>query len=366
MPPATGSSRSRTSPAPATSNRIDGGEGDDTISGRGGNDTLLGGLGRDTLDGGNDNDILDGGLGNDVLIGGDGNDRADFASWDDSAVVTQLSPIMGEIELPPAVTIQLGLDGADGFAGRRDFGTLLGFDERDTLRGIENASGTRFADRFFGNERDNEFFGRDGNDTFNTDAGRDIYNGDAGIDTVDYSRSTAGVTVSIDTGVRGVGGLADGDLLRNIEKVIGTARDDVIKGNNADNTLTGGEGDDDLSGSFGDDIIIGGTEDSVEALSGGGGRDTFVYLTRADSFTTATHTGDIILDFNTNHDLIDLRALRVNVANLRLDDSGVGAANREGHLYEDLNGNNTFDATELNINIILSGSETFSLQDVLV
>jgi hypothetical protein len=53
------------------------------------------------------------------------------------------------------------------------------------------------------------------------------------------------------------------------------------------------------------------------------------------------------------------------VANLHLDDT-VTVNGREGHLFEDLNGNNTFDANELNINIVLSGSQTFSLQDVLV
>ena len=49
-----------------------------------------------------------------------------------------------------------------------------------------------------------------------------------------------------------------------------------------------------------------------------------------------------------------------------ITEGGVGASGREGHLFEDLNGNDTFDANELNINIRLSGSAEFSLLDVLV
>jgi Ca2+-binding RTX toxin-like protein len=148
--------------------------------------------------------------------------------------------------------------------------------------------------------------------------------------------------------------------------VIGSSGKDTLTGNNSDNRLAGGGGDDTINGGGGDDTIVGGTETDIEALTGGAGRDTFLYLSRADSFTNAKHTGDIITDFNTDQDLIDLRALNVNVNNLRLDDTGVGSTNREGHLYEDLNNNGTFDSNELNINIVLSGSHEFSLLDVLV
>lgn len=331
----------------ALDNKLFGNDGNDTLSGDDGNDVLIGAAGNDTFDGG---------FGNDQLLGGDGIDIADFSSWNGES---------------GRATFRLGLNGADGTA-ERDVRNTSTFSfqtvETDTLSAIERIIGTTSQDIFFGNEQDNTFEGREGLDTFNTDLGRDIYDGGVGTDTVDYSQSSAtvGITVSIDSGLRGVGGFAEGDVLFGIENVIGTNGNDAITGNGDRNVLTGGGGDDTLEGGGGDDRLIGGTEIDIEALTGGAGRDTFVYTSRADSFTTLTHTGDVILDFNTDEDLIDLRALHVNAANLRLDDSGVGSSGRQGHLFEDLNGNNTFDANELNINIVLSGSAEFSLQDVLV
>lgn len=67
---------------------LDGHHGDDQLSGGDGDDTLLGGLGNDQLygDGGNDSlnggdgdDILLGHEGNDILVGGAGNDQ--FSGW---------------------------------------------------------------------------------------------------------------------------------------------------------------------------------------------------------------------------------------------------------------------------------------------
>ena len=55
-------------------NRIDGGEGDDSLRGLDGDDTLIGGPGSDTLIGDRGDDILLGGSGNNQFVGGWGND----------------------------------------------------------------------------------------------------------------------------------------------------------------------------------------------------------------------------------------------------------------------------------------------------
>ena len=56
------------------------------------------------------------------------------------------------------------------------------------------------------------------------------------IDTLDYRGSTAGVMVNLATGT-GRGGFAEGDVIRNIEDVRGTAFSDAIYGHAGDNDL---------------------------------------------------------------------------------------------------------------------------------
>ena len=58
----------------AGADRLEGGDGDDSISGLAGNDRLEGGKGNDTIDGGDGNDLIRGGKGADVLTGGNGDD----------------------------------------------------------------------------------------------------------------------------------------------------------------------------------------------------------------------------------------------------------------------------------------------------
>jgi Ca2+-binding RTX toxin-like protein len=79
---------------------------------------------------------------------------------------------------------------------------------------------------------------------------------------VDYSRSNAGVTVSLLAGNVGSGGHAQGDRLAQIEHVIGSDFGDYITG--ADdaligNTLLGRDGNDTLRGMQGADSMVGGT-----------------------------------------------------------------------------------------------------------
>jgi Ca2+-binding RTX toxin-like protein len=58
----------------ATPTRLDGGNGNDTLTGGAGNDTLMGDDGNDRLLGGEGRDRLDGGLGTDRLYGQAGKD----------------------------------------------------------------------------------------------------------------------------------------------------------------------------------------------------------------------------------------------------------------------------------------------------
>ena len=261
-------------------NQIDGRAGNDTLIGGGGADTLIGGDGVDTadysesgagvtvdlaagtgfggdaegdilsevenvtgsdfadrligddldnlLDGRAGNDTLIGGAGADTLLGGEGIDVADYSA-SGAGVTVDLSAGTGS-----------GGD-ADG----------------DILSEVENVTGSDFADRLIGDDLDNLLDGRAGNDTLIGGAGADTLLGGEGIDVADYSASGAGVTVDLSAGT-GSGGDADGDLLADIENLIGSDHDDLLIGDGLDNLLDGRGGNDTLIGGAGADTLIGG------------------------------------------------------------------------------------------------------------
>ena len=114
---------------------------------------------------------------------------------------------------------------------------------------------------------------------------------------VNYSRSAAGISVVV--GERASGGDAEGDLLINVSKIVGSSFDDVIRlksgmdgnspsslaeggdgndlleGNRETNILDGGNGNDQLFGLAGNDQLTGGA--GADLIDGGLGVDTAVY-----------------------------------------------------------------------------------------
>ncbi|MBL4871703.1 MAG: putative Ig domain-containing protein, partial [Robiginitomaculum sp.] len=113
-----------------------------------------------------------------------------------------------------------------------------------------------------------------GDDTLLGSAGADILDGGAGTDTVDYSGSFFGIEVDLGTGL-GSKGDAAGDRLSNIENVIGTRHDDVIRGDSGDNFIDGGTGADLIDGGAGNDTIIASSGDTY--VIGGAGWDIVDY-----------------------------------------------------------------------------------------
>ena len=88
--------------------------------------------------------------------------------------------------------------------------------------------------------------------------GADVMDGGTGmtLDYLDYRSSDAAVTVNLATGM-GHGGHAEGDFIRNIEVIRGSAFGDTMIGNDGDNKLYGNEGNDTLKGGGGEDHLIG-------------------------------------------------------------------------------------------------------------
>jgi Ca2+-binding RTX toxin-like protein len=243
-----------------------GANGNDKLFGGAGNDKLFGGAGHDRLDGGLGADTLNGGTGNDTLIGGDGADK--FIGGFGSDTADYSSGTNG---------LDLYLD--NSFVAN---GAALG----DTFSGIENVIGTGFDDLILGDGNANVFIGGAGSDSLHGNAGADtllggdgadnllpgddtaadIVNGGDGDDLVYYGNSSVGVTVNLETGVTGGG--AAGDVLISIEKVDGSAHDDILTVD-AGGRAFGFAGNDTLSGSTTAGVI------TTEVLISGNGNDQF-------------------------------------------------------------------------------------------
>ncbi|KAB2927326.1 MAG: hypothetical protein F9K24_22725, partial [Leptonema illini] len=267
----------------------------DTIYGDAGNDALSGGRGDDHLDGGDGDDALHGGSDNDYLLGGPGKDILDGDIGDDT------------------------LEGDDG----ND--TLYGGDGCDVLSGdagSDRLHGGTGDDSLSGGTGDDILAGGDGDDAFYGDEGADTVDGGPGRDRIDYCGSSAGILINLQTGVC-TGGDAEGDVLINMEDVLGTPYSDVLIGNEGDNLLRGlggrefngesdtirGEGGADeihgvglLDGGAGNDLVYG-----SGFLFGGVGNDQLIarsqwsYRTRNELDGGA---GDDVLTGHNGHDLL--------------------------------------------------------------
>ena len=88
------------------------------------------------------------------------------------------------------------------------------------------------------------------------------------------------------------------------DQLYGLTGNDVLVGNSGDDYLDGGDGDDVLTGGLGADILF-----------GGAGADRFVYLSGSDSGLNRAY--DMLADFETGIDTIDLRALSVSSVSIR-------------------------------------------------
>ena len=264
---------------------IDGSEFSDTLIGDN-NDNTFNGLGGD--------DVLQGLGGNDQLNGGADIDTVIYESSPKGVIVNidesqSVSNIQGAFDLESTFNITAGK-------------AFDGFGDIDTLRNIENITGSNYDDVLIGNALKNTLKGLAGKDLLIGNGGDDILDGGDGIDTVSYRRSfnSSNIGVSVDLANKiafdGIDGL---DTLNNIENVIGSAYADRIIGDSNANTILGGDGNDiiegqdgndrlfgengndEIFGGAGDDYLVGGTGTGwpSDILNGGVGNDTASYIT---------------------------------------------------------------------------------------
>jgi Ca2+-binding RTX toxin-like protein len=169
-------------------------------SGNAGNNVITGGIGDDTLFGA---------AGADTLIGGAGTDTV---TYDRTSI---------------SLNLKTGVHSGDA--------------EGDIFSGIEKYVGS-YAD-----------------DTFVSGANADILDGSTGFDTIDYSTSSAAITIDFNARTAS-GGDAAGDILVNFERVIGSDYADTFT-TSGSQTIAGGRGN--------DIYILSGSATVVETADGG-------------------------------------------------------------------------------------------------
>lgn len=274
---------------------VEGMAGNDTLLGGAGAETFHGGLGADRLEGNGGADVLFGEEGGDILLGGDGNDQLfggaggdqidGGAGFDFASYTTAQGGILADLVV---WSLNSGEAAGDSYAGIEG---LVGTGFADSLRGTggdnwlygEGGSDVAFGrggndvllggagdDTLYGNEGNDALYGGDGLDRLLGGSGADYLNGEDGFDFAHYDDAASGVTVDLLANAAN-GGAAAGDLLFNIEGLVGTAFGDNLLGGEDSNWLYGNAGQDLLFGRGGNDVLIAGSGD--DQLDGGAGAD---------------------------------------------------------------------------------------------
>jgi hypothetical protein len=247
----------------------EGGAGNDHINGGVGHDVLVGGLGDDLIFGGAGNDILFGDAGDDRLFGEDGDDTLFGGSGDD-----HLDGGAGDdhIDGGEGCDTLIGGDGLDRLVGGAEADLLDGGAGNDIIEGGEGCDtllGGPGDDILAPGDGDDHVDAGSGDDVLLASAGYDVLAGGNGFDTLDASSACADITVDL------VGG-----TLFSTEEELGT------------DTFSGIEA---VVGGTGDDLFIVGGKASV--LSGGRGRDTFVFEVTDNDPDLSDEVVHQILDF---------------------------------------------------------------------
>ena len=244
----------------------------DKLTGSTGANVLWGGEGNDQLDGGGGNDSLYGDAGDDMLKnsgtgthyfdGGSGNNTVTYEGFD-TALNLNLTSNSGNTN---------GNNGTEIFVNIRN---LIGGNKDDVLSGNEQdnqLTGNGGNDSLYGLAGDDKLFGGDGDDVLDGGAGADILNGDAGTDTASYAGSSSGIVLDLFAPTLGSGD-AKGDVLTNIEVIVGSNSDDtfVAGGDILNRTFKGGLGSDtvDFSKDPGTTGIKASLADTVSVATGG-------------------------------------------------------------------------------------------------
>lgn len=251
----------------------------DRLVGNDGHDRLYGGYMVDDMNGGLGNDRLYGGYEDDFLYGGDGDDRL-YGEQDDDF----LSGGAGNDRMDGGI----GADTMAGGAGNDIYYVTLGDDGQ-----VEDVVNETVA------------LGGAGTDTIYIPFEVEAYVAPEGVEIVRMNAGFGDTALSGNTSNNGLFGNAGDNLLD------GGSGNDTLSGGTGTDSLVGGVGTDTLQGGLGGDVLTGGVGQDV--LNGGAGADIFDFNSTLDTGLTAS-TYDVIQDFTTGSDDIDLSGIDANTA----------------------------------------------------
>jgi Ca2+-binding RTX toxin-like protein len=168
----------------------------------------------------------------------------------------------------------------------------------------------------FGTSGADTLAGGAGKDVFEGGGGNDVINGGGGVNTAIFTGAYAAHTIGHSGAAVTVADATGTATLTNIQilefsdrqMVLGSAGETLTARAGGD-TLVGGPGADHLIGGAGNDTLIGGA--GKDTLTGGGGHDTFVFTALSNTTVAAP---DVITDFVSGQDRIDLSAIDANTA----------------------------------------------------
>ena len=183
---------------------------------------------------------------------------------------------------------------------------MIGSDHEDAITGDSNA---------------NHLEGGDGDDDLIGGAGADRLDGGKGVDWIKYWSSNTGVTVNLEKGTS-EGGDAEGDVIVDVENVMGSHHRDVLTGDDGDNILQGLPGNDQLQGKGGNDWLNGG--DGADKLDGGEGIDWVLYSFSETGVNIDLHNGTAEGGNAEGDVIVNVENIRgSNYADLLIGDNGV-------------------------------------------
>jgi serralysin len=212
--------------------------------------------------------------------------------------------------------------------------TIIGTNNGEFLYGGSDA------DRIHGLGGADWLKGGGGADTLRGGSGSDLLYGGEGVDTVEYSDSPAGVSVSL-VSRSATGGDAEGDTLNSIENIVGSDFADVLAGDGGANILQGLGGDDRLDGGGGDNALYGMAGDDLlfvsysngnNMLNGGPGADRIFTGFGADAIVFSS-IGDVGLTFATTDWIIGFYPQEGDRLDLRGIDADVYAPGDQGFTF---------------------------------
>jgi Ca2+-binding RTX toxin-like protein len=251
--------------------------GDDRIRGGGGQETFQGGAGQDTIIAGRGNDIVQGGPEGDNLFGGTGDDKIRGQAGNDDLVGGPGSDTMRGGGGNNFLRGSTGVDTLDGGTGGTNVVSYADAVTPGFVTNPETASSNPLTDLVSG------FPGKDGE--------RGVY--------VNLSNDPGSISDNGD--VARYGGGSDKIQVGTFDKVIGSPFADLIVGSGDADVIDAGAGTDivrsgggadTIWGGADSDYLAGGEEQGATSVHGGGGVDTCLSKSAADTDCESSESGN--------------------------------------------------------------------------